>query len=83
MPTTVSTTEFSRNFGRYQKEAFRHKVIRVESHGTLVGGFLSAPELARYERLKALEPEVFKVGELPDDVVAALETARYGGGPTK
>jgi hypothetical protein len=82
MPTTVSATEFSRNFGRYQKEAFRHKVIRVESHGTVVGGFLS-PELAHYEHLKALEPEVFKVGELPDDVVAALETARYGVGPSK
>jgi hypothetical protein len=55
----------------------------VESHGTLVSGSLSAPELAHYERLKALEPEVFKVGELPDDVVAALETARYGVGPSK
>jgi hypothetical protein len=82
MPPTVSATEFSRNFGRYQKEAFRHKLIRVESHGTLVGGFLSAPELAHYERLKALEPEVFKAGELPDDLVAAIEAAEYGVGPS-
>jgi hypothetical protein len=74
---TVTATEFSRGFGRYQREAYVERVIRVVSHGTIIGGYLSAPELARYERLKEREREVFKAGELPDDLVAALEAARY------
>ncbi len=76
--TTVRATDFSRNFARYQDEAIRTKVIVVTSHDRVVGGYLSAGELANYERLKAREREVLVVGELNDEVVADIQAATYG-----
>lgn len=75
--STVRATEFSRNFARYQDEAIRLKVIVVTSHDRVVGGYLSANELARYEKLKAREREVLVVGQLSDEVTADIEAARY------
>jgi hypothetical protein len=74
----VKATDFVRNFARYQHEAFRSRVIVVTSHDRVVGGYLSADELALYERLKAREREVLVVGELDDAVMADIETAEYG-----
>lgn len=76
----VTASEFVRGFGRYQDEAFQ-EVVRVTSHGRVIGGYLSAPDLDRFERLKRREREVLVVGELPDDVVADIEAAEYGAGP--
>ena len=75
--TRVRATEFSRNFAHYQDEAIRAKVIVVTSHERVVGGYLSADELARYERLKAREREALVVGELSDDVVAEIQAAEH------
>lgn len=77
----VSATEFSRNFARYRDEAIEARVIRVTSHGRVIGAYLSATEAAHYERLKRRERQSLVVGDLPDDVVAALETAEYGVDP--
>lgn len=77
----VSATEFSRNFARYRDEAIEAKVIHVTSHGRVIGAYLSATEAAHYERLKRRERQSFIVGNLPDDVVAAIETAEYGVEP--
>jgi len=74
----VKATEFVRNFARYQHEAFRGGVIVVTSHDRVVGGYLSADELAHYERLKAREREVLTVGELDDAAVTDIEAAEYG-----
>ncbi len=79
MPT-ISATEFVRNFGRYQDEA-HHEVVRVTSHGRVVGGYLSAADLTEFERLKRHARQVFVVGELPDDIVADLAAAEYGIAP--
>jgi hypothetical protein len=76
--STVRATEFARNFARYQDAAIEAKVIVVTSHDRVVGAYLSARELARYERLKAREREVLVVGELSDDLVADIEAAEYG-----
>jgi hypothetical protein len=75
---TVRATDFARNFARYQDEAIEAKVIVVTSHDRVVGGYLSASELARYERLKSLEREVLIVGDLSDEVVGMIETAEHG-----
>ena len=77
----VCATDFSRNFARYQDEAIEAGVIVVTSHDRVVGGYLSASELAHYERLKAREREILIVGELPDDVVADIAAAEYGAAP--
>jgi hypothetical protein len=76
----VAASDFARNFGRYQDEAHR-EVVKVTSHGRVVGGYLSAPDLEHFERLKRREREVLVVGELPEDVVADIEAAEYGTGP--
>ncbi len=56
------------------------KVIIVNSHDRVVGGYLSASELEHYERLKAREQQVLLVGALSDDIVADIEAAQYGAG---
>jgi prevent-host-death family protein len=74
----VPASEFSRNFGRYQDEAQRER-IAVTSHGRIVGAFISAAELSHYEQLLRREREILVVGELPEDAVAAIESAEYPG----
>jgi len=76
--SAVKATDFVRNFARYQHEALRGRVIVVTSHDRVVGGYLSADELAHYERLKAREREVLIVGELDAAAIADIEAARYG-----
>jgi hypothetical protein len=80
-PVTVPATEFSRNFAKYRDEAIEAKVISVTSHGRVIGGYLSASELARYEEMKRRERKVLIVGELYDDVVSSIEEAEYGVAP--
>ena len=79
--TTVRATTFARNFAHYQDEAIRAGVIVVTSHDRVVGGYLSASELAHYQQLKARERQVLTVGDLPDDIVADIEAAGYGAEP--
>lgn len=74
----VTATEFARNFGRYQDRAHAGEVVKITSHGRVVGAFLSERELQNYETLKRRQREALVVGELPDDVVAAIEAAEYG-----
>lgn len=78
---TVPASEFARNFGRYQDEALTGEVVRVSSHGRVVGAYLSAQALEHFERLKRRETEVLIVGELPEDVIADIEAAEYGVEP--
>ena len=77
----VGASEFVRGFGRFQDEAYR-EVVKVTSHGRVIGGYLSAPDLVHYERLKRREREVLVVGALPDEVIADIEAAEYGADPT-
>jgi hypothetical protein len=79
--TTVRASDFARNFAKYQDEAISAKVISVTSHGRVVGAYLSAQELARYEALKRRVSEVLRTGELDDETVAAIEAAEYGVEP--
>jgi hypothetical protein len=77
----VPATEFSRNFARYRDEAIEAKVINVTSHGRVIGAYLSASEAAHYELLKRRERQSLIVGDLPADVVDAIEAAEYGVEP--
>ncbi|SMF48944.1 hypothetical protein SAMN02982989_2601 [Xaviernesmea oryzae] len=77
-PVRVSATEFARNFARYQDEAISAKVISVTSHGRVVGGYLSATELAHYEMLKRKEREILTAGDLDEETLAAVQDAEYG-----
>jgi hypothetical protein len=77
----IGAADFARNFGRYQDEAFRVDVMKITSHGRVIGGYLSARELAHYEALKRREREVLVVGDLPEDLVRDIERAEYGVAP--
>jgi hypothetical protein len=74
----VPAAEFVRNFGRYQDDAIRSGVIVVTSYNRVVGGYLSAEELERYERLKAREREILRVAELDDATLTEIAAAEYG-----
>lgn len=74
---TIPATEFSRNFAKYRDEAIEAKVINVTSHGRVIGGYLSASELARYEEMKRRERRVLVVGDLDDEILSEIETAEY------
>lgn len=80
-PATVKATTFARRFAHYQDEAIREKMIVVTSHDRVVGGYLSADELAHYQRLKARERRVYKTEALPEHLIAAIEAAEYGVAP--
>ena len=78
---SVPATEFSRNFAKYRDEAIEAKVISVTSHGRVIGGYLSASELARYEQMKRRERKILVVGELDDETIASIQAAEYGVAP--
>ncbi len=77
----VSATDFARNFALYREKAIAEKVIRVTSHGRVIGAYLSASEAAHYEQLKRREQQSLVVGELSSDVIAAIESSEYGVEP--
>jgi prevent-host-death family protein len=81
MAKTVTSTEFAKNFGRYQDEALAGEPVWVTSHGRRIGAFLSARDAELFERLKRRQREVLVVGQLPDDLVAAIREAEYGADP--
>jgi hypothetical protein len=51
--------------------------VKVTSHGRVVGGFLSSHDLDHYERLKRRERQVYVAGDIPDDIIKAIEQAKY------
>ncbi len=71
----VTATEFAKNFGRYREEAQREP-IAITSHGRTTGYFVSAHEYAELERLRAYERRAYRLEELPDDVFAAIASAK-------
>jgi hypothetical protein len=77
---TVEAAEITPEFIRRRVPQLR--VVEVRDSGELVGGFLSRQELEHYRSLVSREVEVFRAGEFPDDIVAALEESRgkYGLG---
>jgi len=83
MPDAISTSpaEFAANFGRYEADTSGADVVKIIRDGHVVGGCLSARELAHDEHLRRREAEVLTVGELPPDVVAGIEAAEYGAAP--
>jgi hypothetical protein len=70
---SVSATEFSENFGRYQ-EAARREPVAVVSDGLTSGYFIGTAEFEAYERLKTLARKAYAV-ECPPEEVPTRESA--------
>jgi hypothetical protein len=73
---TIDASTFQRDFGRYQ-EAAQGEPIQVTSDGRVVGVFMSLQDHEHYQRLKQRERHVYVAGEIPDDVIEAIENAQY------
>jgi PHD/YefM family antitoxin component YafN of YafNO toxin-antitoxin module len=71
----VTATEFAKNFGRYREEAQREPVA-ITSHGRTSGYFVSPHEYAELERLRAYERRVYRIEELPENIVQAISEAK-------
>jgi PHD/YefM family antitoxin component YafN of YafNO toxin-antitoxin module len=71
----VTATEFAKNFGRYREEAQREPVA-ITSHGRTSGYFVSPHEYAELERLRAYQRRVYRIEELPENVVQAISEAK-------
>ena len=76
--TTVPCSEFARNFGRFREDATAGKIVKVSSHGRVVGAFISAAELEHFETLKRRERQVYGIEDMPEDVFEAIMDAEYG-----
>lgn len=74
MTQTVSATDFAKRFGRWIERAIREPVA-VHRHGHESVYLISADE---YHRLKRLERQALRAGDIPDDVAALIERAEYG-----
>lgn len=48
----VTATEFAKNFGYYRDRALAGKLVKVTSHGRVIGAFLSPERLEEYERTR-------------------------------
>jgi PHD/YefM family antitoxin component YafN of YafNO toxin-antitoxin module len=68
----VSSTEFGKEVGRYQDMALAQPVI-VTRNGRDRTVMISAGE---YMRLKRRDRQVLAAGELPDDMIEAVHTAK-------
>ena len=77
---TVAAAEFAGDFERYRERATGGELIKIENEGRIVGAYLSAEELDRYEWLKRREREALIAGERSGDLVgeAAPETQAAG-----
>jgi PHD/YefM family antitoxin component YafN of YafNO toxin-antitoxin module len=71
----VTATEFAKNFGRYREEAQREPVA-ITSHGRTSGYFVSPHEYAELERLRAFERRVYRIEQLPENIVQAIAESR-------
>lgn len=71
----VTSTEFCRNFGRFQDMAQREPVA-VSSHGRTTAYLISAESYERFEAIRESMRRHLRVGALPESVVAAIKAAR-------
>ena len=77
--STVTATEFAKNFGRYRDEAQREPVA-ITSHGRTTGYFVSAQEFAELQRLRAFERRVYGIADLPPPLANTITEAKMAPG---
>ena len=71
----VTSSEFSKNFGRYRESAQREPVM-VTNHNRLTGVLISPADYQEYVRLKQLATRALYVEELATETLEAISTAR-------
>lgn len=71
----VAATEFSRNFGKYQRVVQREP-IEVRSHEQTTGFYISPEDFAQYQRLLAAARQAYHPSELPKHLRRAISETR-------
>jgi prevent-host-death family protein len=71
---SVRSTDFVRNFSKYQDEA-REEPVEITSHGRTTAVLISPTDYAEYVALRAKSRRVLKVGELPSSIIDALKAS--------
>lgn len=71
----VSASEFARHFGRY-RDLVQREPIEITSREGPSGYLISEAEFAYFNKLKARTRQVYRVHELPADVIDQLVNAR-------
>jgi prevent-host-death family protein len=71
---SVRSTEFVRNFSKYQDEA-REEPVEITSHGRPTAVLISPADYAEYVELRAKSRRVLKAGELPPSIIDALKAS--------
>jgi len=74
MERAVPTSEFTRNFGRYQMLAQREPVA-VTSHGRTTGYFVAAEDYEAFKRFQESRRSC-ATAELSDEKAAAISASR-------
>jgi prevent-host-death family protein len=69
---SVRSTDFVRNFSRYQDEA-REEPVEITSHGRATAVLISPTDYAEFVELRAKSRRVLKVGALPSSIIDALK----------
>jgi PHD/YefM family antitoxin component YafN of YafNO toxin-antitoxin module len=71
----ITATEFAKSFGRYKEEAQREPVA-ITSYGRISGYFVSAREYEELRRLREFERRVYRLKDLPKEIVEAIKAAK-------
>jgi len=71
----VAATEFSRNFGRYQRVVQR-EIIEVCSHDQTTGFYISPEDFQQYQSLLAASRQAYHPSELPPHLSQAIADAQ-------
>lgn len=73
--STVSATEFQRNFGQYNIEV-QHEPIAVSSHGRVTGYYISAREFEAIKPLLEQLPKSYTLATMPEKLYQTLLNAK-------
>ncbi|HEV2553229.1 MAG TPA: type II toxin-antitoxin system Phd/YefM family antitoxin [Bosea sp. (in: a-proteobacteria)] len=71
----ATTTEFTKNFGRY-REAVQREPIAVMNHGRPTAYLVSASEYEQYQRLMQLARQSFATKDLSAEQIDAIAKGR-------
>lgn len=71
----ATTTEFTKNFGRY-REAVQREPVAVMNHGRATAYLVSAVEFEQLQRYKQLAQRSFATADLPAQEIEAIAGGR-------
>lgn len=73
--TSVTASEFAKNFGRFQDEAQR-QAVEITSHGRTVGYFISPIEFERYQQLRERDRKAYRIEDVPPNLMEQIRNSR-------